>query len=59
MTSRIIEINDTKVQEIRGYMSNSTKTCATGTCICGGCHMKIDEAIEKALSDIPEEFFID
>lgn len=29
---RIIEIEETRINKIRGYMANSTRDCGSGTC---------------------------
>lgn len=33
--NRIIDVPETKVEQIRGYMANSGQDCASGTCDSG------------------------
>lgn len=57
--NRIINIIQDKIQEIRGYMAATTKSCATGTCVgqgCG-CHNKFALPTEKVFKEISEEFY--
>lgn len=52
---RIVEVQATKISEIRGYMANSGQDCASGTCDCTvGC---IDEALLKEFAEVDELFY--
>ncbi|WP_330984643.1 MULTISPECIES: hypothetical protein [Enterobacterales] len=53
---RIVEVTQTKISEIRGYMANSSVDCASGTCDCGG-FISAEEVLTQELEEISAEFF--
>ncbi|WMY72476.1 hypothetical protein RHD99_13370 [Buttiauxella selenatireducens] len=56
---RIVEVTSKKISEIRGYMANSGKDCASGTCDCGGGpYISAEDILIKELEEVSEEFFI-
>ncbi|MCT4708777.1 hypothetical protein MUA04_00810 [Enterobacteriaceae bacterium H11S18] len=55
---RIVEVAPSKISEIRGYMANSGKDCASGTCDCGGGpYISADDQLTKELEEVSAEFF--
>ncbi|EPA1042966.1 hypothetical protein ACQZWC_004688 [Enterobacter bugandensis] len=53
---RIIEVAQTKIVDIRGYMANSSVDCASGTCDGKGC-ITSDEVLTKELEKVSDDFF--
>ncbi|KQN53519.1 MULTISPECIES: hypothetical protein [unclassified Erwinia] len=56
---RIIEVRESRIQEIRGYMANSGKDCASGTCDHGWDSKSInaEDVVCNALESIDDNFF--
>lgn len=52
---RIVEVKETKITEIRGYMANSGQDCASGTCDCTAG--SVDETLLKEFTEVDELFY--
>lgn len=63
--NRIIDVPETKVEQIRGYMANSGQDCASGTCDSGagggfgggGGWVTSEDVLIKELYEISDSFF--
>lgn len=58
---RIVEVAPDKISEIRGYMANSGRDCASGTCDCGGGggggFISAEDFLTKELEEVSADFF--